>query len=68
MSEPEHMDSGAAEHGDPGNTEASLAPGGGGVTAEVLQLRLADPDVSGHVIRMSDVRLLTEDGPWACCR
>ena len=49
MREPEHVDSGAAEHGQPGHTEAGLAPGGGRVTAEVLQLRLADPE-GGHMI------------------
>ena len=52
MCEPENVDSGTAEHGQPGHTEAVLTPGGGGcAVAEVLQLRLADP-VGGDV--MSD--------------
>ena len=46
MSEPEHVDRGGADHGKPGHAEAGLAPGGGSVTAEVLQLRLTDPEVT----------------------
>ena len=46
MGEPEHVDGGGADHGQPGHADAGLAPGGGRVTAEVLQLRLTDPEVT----------------------
>ena len=62
MGEPEHVDSGAAEHGQPGNTEAVFAPGrGGGVVAQVLQLRLADPE-GGHSQVNSESKLTTYRG------